>query len=97
MRPAFFEARFFEVTPLPKTVAIVPAAGAGVRMGGGRAKQYLHLEDRPILAVTLEALQKCAMLDAIVLVVPSKDVRYCQKEIVEKFCIFKVKKSGFGR
>ena len=54
---------------MPKTVAIVPAAGAGVRMGGDRAKQYLHLEDRPILAVTLEALQQCPMLDAIVLVV----------------------------
>ena len=75
---------------MSKTVAIVPAAGAGVRMGGDRAKQYLHLEDRPILAVTLEALQKCAMLDAIVLVVPAKDVNYCQKEIIEKFGIFKV-------
>lgn len=75
---------------MSKTVAIVPAAGAGVRMGGGRAKQYLHLENRPILAVTLEALQKCILLDAIVLVVPSKDVNYCQKEIVEKFGIFKV-------
>jgi len=71
-------------------VAIVPAAGAGVRMGGDRAKQYLHLEDRPILAVTLEALQECVMLDAIVLVVPAKDVNYCQKEIVLKFGIFKV-------
>jgi 2-C-methyl-D-erythritol 4-phosphate cytidylyltransferase len=59
-------------------------------MGGDRAKQYLHLEDRPILAVTLEALQKCVMLDAIVLVVPAKDMNYCQKEIVEKFGIFKV-------
>ena len=77
---------------MSKTVAIVPAAGAGVRMGGDRAKQYLHLKDRPILAVTLEALQKCVMLDAIVLVVPAKDVRYCQKEIVEKFGIDKVSK-----
>ena len=75
---------------MSKTVAIVPAAGAGVRMGGDRAKQYLHLEDRPILAVTLEALQECVMLDAIVLVVPAKDVNYCQKEIVLKFGIFKV-------
>jgi len=91
LRPAFFEEN-----PLPKTVAIVPAAGAGVRMGGDRAKQYLHLENRPILVLTLEALQKCTLLDAIVLVVPSKDVQYCQKEIVEKFCIFKVKKVVSG-
>jgi 2-C-methyl-D-erythritol 4-phosphate cytidylyltransferase len=76
---------------LSKTVAIVPAAGSGVRMGGDRAKQYLHLEDRPILAVTLEALQTCVMLDAIVLVVPAKDVNYCQTEIVQKFGIRKVR------
>ena len=77
---------------MPKTVAIVPAAGAGVRMGGDRAKQYLHLLDRPILAVTLAALQKCAALDAIVLVVPGGDVPYCESEIVRKFHITKVEK-----
>ncbi|HKI48729.1 MAG TPA: 2-C-methyl-D-erythritol 4-phosphate cytidylyltransferase, partial [Desulfobacteria bacterium] len=43
-------------------MAIVPAAGAGVRMGTDVAKQYLHLQNRPILAVTLEALQKCALV-----------------------------------
>jgi len=77
---------------LPKTVAIVPAAGAGVRMGTDLPKQYLRLEDRPILAVTLEALQKCPLVDAIVLVVPAEDVPYCQNEIVRKFHIFKVEK-----
>ncbi len=77
---------------MPNTVAIVPAAGAGVRMGSDRAKQYLHLRDRPILAVTLQALQKCISLDAIVLVVPSGDVAYCRSEIVEKFHISKVEK-----
>ena len=77
---------------MPKTVAIVPAAGAGVRMGGNLAKQYLHLEDRPILAVTLEALQRCSLLNAIVLVVPPEDVPFCQIEIVEKFHILKVEK-----
>ena len=79
-----------------KTVAIVPAAGAGVRMGGDRAKQFLKLEDRPILAVTLGALQNCTMVDAIVLVVPLKDVDYCRKEIVEKFGISKVIKVAPG-
>jgi 2-C-methyl-D-erythritol 4-phosphate cytidylyltransferase len=77
---------------LPKTVAIVPAAGTGVRMGGDCAKQYLHLHDRPILAITLLALQNCNMLDAIVLVVPPKDVSYCKSEIVLKYAISKVKK-----
>ncbi len=73
-------------------MAIVPAAGAGVRMGTDLAKQYLALEDRPILAVTLEALQRCTLVDAIVLVVPPEDVVFCQSEIVDKFRILKVEK-----
>ncbi len=76
---------------MPKTVAIVPAAGTGVRMGGDCAKQYLHLLDRPILAITLDVLQSCPLLDAIVLVVPSEDVSYCRREIVEKYAIGKVR------
>ena len=81
---------------MPKTVAIVPAAGAGVRMGGDCAKQYLHLHDRPILVITLLALQNCNMLDAIVLVVPPKDVSYCEREIVQKYAVGKVEKVVAG-
>lgn len=77
---------------MPRTVAIVPAAGTGVRMGGDCAKQYLQLMDRPILVITLEALQNCGMLDAIVLVVPPEDVSFCEREIVEKYAIHKVEK-----
>ena len=39
------------------TVAIIPAAGIGVRMGDGRAKQFLDLGGRSILAVTLDKFQ----------------------------------------
>ncbi len=30
-----------------KTIAIIPCAGSGVRMGADRAKQYLEIVDRP--------------------------------------------------
>jgi len=36
-----------------KTVAIIPAAGAGKRMESGVSKQYLELEGVPILVRTL--------------------------------------------
>ena len=35
------------------TIAIITSAGWGARMAGDRPKQFLLLDDRPILAVTL--------------------------------------------
>lgn len=73
-----------------QTVAIVPAAGAGVRMGGNRPKQFLTLRGKPILAVTLEVMHQCEQIDTIIVVVPKNDVAYCKKEIVERFAFHKV-------
>ncbi|UCF82637.1 MAG: 2-C-methyl-D-erythritol 4-phosphate cytidylyltransferase [Desulfobacteraceae bacterium] len=75
-----------------KTVAIIPAGGSGIRMGGDQAKQFMELDDRPLLAVTLKPFHDCRKVDAIVLVVPLRDVDYCWKEIVERFELEKVKK-----
>ena len=65
-----------------KTVAIIPAAGAGIRMGGDRPKQFLDFNGRPLLAVTLEKFQNCPVIDAIIVVAPSDQVDVCQKEII---------------
>ncbi len=81
---------------LTKTVAVIPAAGSGVRMGGGRAKQFLDFDGRPLLAATLQPFQLCRAVDAIILVVPSQDVDYCQAEIVERFDLNKVRKVVAG-
>jgi len=74
-----------------KTVAIIPAAGSGVRMGSERAKQFLDLGGKPLLALTLKPFQSCPAVDAIILVVPSEDVEFCRKEIVDKLQLTKVK------
>lgn len=76
---------------LNKTVAIIPAAGSGIRMGCDQVKQFAEIEGRPLLAVTLKPFQTCPAVDAIILVVPSMDVDYCCKEIVERFKLEKVK------
>ena len=57
--------------PMIKTVvAIVPAGGAGARMGGTRPKQYLTLGGAPILVHTLRALARCRSLDGLVVAAP---------------------------
>jgi 2-C-methyl-D-erythritol 4-phosphate cytidylyltransferase len=51
-------------------VALVPAGGAGTRMGAGRPKQYLALGGAPILVRTLRALARSRAVDGVVLAVP---------------------------
>jgi len=73
-----------------KIVAVIPAAGAGARMGGGKAKQFLEIGGKPILALTLENFQACPAVHAVVVVVPPKQVDFCRTEVIEKFGLTKV-------
>jgi len=74
------------------TVAIIPAAGSGARMGSAQAKQFAQIDGKPLLAITLNPFQHCQSVDAIILIVPSMDVDYCREEIVGRFRFDKVKK-----
>ena len=79
-----------------KTVAIIPAAGTGVRMKNDLPKQFLDLEGRPLLAITLEKFQICSAIDGIILVAPQSAVEYCRNEIVERHNLTKVEKVVAG-
>ena len=76
-------------TPSAKVVSIIPAAGMGVRMGLPLPKQYYEIDNKPILAYTLEKFQKCHAVDGIILVV-SEDIIERSKEIVDQWKIQKV-------
>lgn len=52
-----------------KVVAIIPAAGLGLRMGGDVPKQFLEIGGRPLLTHTLENVSRANLIDGIVLVV----------------------------
>ncbi len=56
------------------TVAIIPAAGSGKRMGLPTAKQFLPVAGEPILARTLRIFEKSPVIDEIVLVVPEAEI-----------------------
>ena len=51
-----------------RCTAVVLAAGQGSRMGTKIQKQYLEIEGRPVLYYSLEAFQKSAIIDNIILV-----------------------------
>lgn len=79
-----------------KVAAIIPAAGKGRRMGHPFPKHYIRLEDRPILAYTIEAFEKCTGVNQVFVVVMSGEEEYCLKEVVERYGFKKVLKIVIG-
>jgi 2-C-methyl-D-erythritol 4-phosphate cytidylyltransferase len=79
-----------DLSQTTRVAAVIPAAGAGLRMGGNRPKQFLDLGGKPLLAVTVEAFERCGLIDAIILVVPRETVTWCLEEIVKPFKMSKV-------
>ena len=62
-----------------KCTAIVLAAGQGRRMGTKIQKQYLHIQDRPVVYYALESFQKSDIIDEIILVTGEKEIGYCKE------------------
>ena len=73
-----------------RTVAVVPAAGRGERMGGATNKAFLLLGDRPLLAHALGVLETCPLVDEIVVAVGEGEEDACRREVLEPFELRKV-------
>lgn len=78
-----------------KTVAIVLAAGQGKRMQSTVPKQYLLINEKPILYYTLQAFEQ-SFIDEVVLVVGDGEEEYCNREIVKKYSFTKIRKIVCG-
>lgn len=70
--------------------AIVLSAGKGKRMQSKIHKQYLLIDDKPVIYYSLKAFED-SFIDSVVLVVGKDEEEYCRKEIVEKYGFTKVK------
>ncbi|MHB8908187.1 MAG: 2-C-methyl-D-erythritol 4-phosphate cytidylyltransferase [Syntrophales bacterium] len=73
-----------------KTLAIIPAGGAGRRMGASVPKQYLPLAGIPVILHTLRAFQSALVIDEIYLVVPEGDIPEITSGIVAHYGLTKV-------
>ena len=62
-------------------LAIIPAAGMGVRMGGSTPKQFLSVEGVPIFVHTLRKFVAAEVIDEIFLGLRREDKERAQKEI----------------
>ncbi len=68
----------------------------GKRMGAAVNKQYLLLDGRPILAKTLQLFQDAPFIDEVYPIVPADEVDYCQREVVDRYGLDKVKRVIVG-
>ncbi len=69
---------------------IIAAAGMSNRMGSKINKQFIVIDNKPILAHTIEKFEACKYVDEIVVVSKENEVEYCRKEIVRKYGFRKV-------
>lgn len=69
---------------------IIAAAGMSNRMGSKINKQFIAIDNKPILAHTVDKFEKCDYIDEIILVSKEEEVDYCRKEIVKKYGFKKV-------
>ena len=72
-----------------KTTAIILAAGSGTRMGGPVKKQFMLLNDRPLLYYPLKVFEE-SFIDEIIIVASPEDKDFINREIVSKYGFKKV-------
>ncbi|MBR3942666.1 MAG: 2-C-methyl-D-erythritol 4-phosphate cytidylyltransferase [Clostridia bacterium] len=72
------------------TTAIIAAGGSGSRMGLDFNKIFLDVDDKPILAYTLDVFEFSDCIDNIILVCKEADRSLCEA-IIKRFAYTKVK------
>lgn len=73
-------------------IAIVLAAGQGKRMNSKVQKQYLLIQNRPVIYYSLHAFQEAPEIDEIILVTGQDEAEYCRKEIAEAYGFTKIRR-----
>jgi len=63
----------------PRVAAIIPAAGASTRFEGQIRKQFLMLEEKPLLAYTLERIWQADIVQTVAVVVPAESQSDCRE------------------
>ncbi len=71
--------------------AVIPAAGMGSRMERDMNKIFIIMENRPILAHTLEAFQECDEVDEIILVAKQEELEYLRTSFLQEYPFSKVR------
>lgn len=68
--------------------AVILSGGRGKRMGLSLSKQFILINEKPMLYYTIKKFRENKLIDEIILVLPKDEIEYCKKEVLEKYNIF---------
>ncbi len=79
-----------------ENVALIVAAGRGVRFGGETPKQFRPIGGRPLLSWAIKAFEEAPIITDIVLVVSQDFLLFANEQVVNPFGYKKVRKIVVG-
>lgn len=79
-----------------RCTAVLLAAGSGKRMQSDVAKQFMLLNDKPLIWYALHTIEESSIIEDCILVTGAEDIAYVQKEILERYNFHKVNKIVAG-
>lgn len=68
-----------------RRIPVIVAGGKGCRMGSQTKKQYLMLDNIPVLTRTLRVFDRQGAMEDIVLVIPDADRAWIQKNVIRPY------------
>ncbi|WP_066871172.1 2-C-methyl-D-erythritol 4-phosphate cytidylyltransferase [Clostridium mediterraneense] len=68
-----------------KTIAIILAGGKGKRMGAPVSKQFIEIDDKPVIYYTIKKFEEVEEIDEIILVLPKDEIDYFKFNIQNRF------------
>lgn len=76
--------------------AVIVAGGKGTRMGTDISKQFLELQEKPVIYHTIKVFEKCNDIDGIYLVLSYDGKVYFEENILTKYSFLKLKEIVIG-
>ena len=76
---------------------VIAAAGTGSRMKSDINKQYILINEKPVLYYSLECFSQMDLVKELVVVAHPDEVAYCQENIIDKYQFTKAKVISGGQ
>src|SRR6056297_2427373 len=73
-----------------KNIAIITAAGKGIRLRKDIKKQYIKINEKPIIYHTIKVFNDADFIDDIIIVADRDNIQYVKNQIINRYNFSKV-------
>ncbi len=70
---------------MAKNIAIIVCSGVGKRMNSDIPKQFIKINNKPIVCYTIDKFEECKLIDEIIIVTNKDYMDYFEKEIAPSY------------